>query len=79
MSHVASVCTPCCMLLDVVACCCAKFETGHTFSPVQTDAPGTQHCWLTTPNIVGSCCVRLHVALEVLKQRVDSFLGRVQQ
>ena len=21
-----------------VACCCAKFETGHTFSPVQTDA-----------------------------------------
>ena len=31
MSHVASVCTPCCMLLDVVACCCAKFETGQTF------------------------------------------------
>ena len=36
--HVASVCTPCCMLLDVVACCCAKFETGQTFQP-------------TTPNI----------------------------
>ena len=31
-------CTPCCMLLDVVACCCAKFETGQTFQP-------------TTPNI----------------------------
>jgi len=31
MLHVASVCTPCCMLLDVVACCCAKFETGQTF------------------------------------------------
>ena len=38
MLHVASVCTPCCMLLDVVACCCAKFETGQTFRP-------------TTPNI----------------------------
>ena len=34
----ASVCTPCCMLLDVVAYCCAKFETGQTFQP-------------TTPNI----------------------------
>ena len=38
MLHVASVCTPCCMLLDVVARCCAKFETGQTFQP-------------TTPNI----------------------------
>ena len=38
MLHVASVCTPSCMLLDVVACCCAKFETGQTFLP-------------TTPNI----------------------------
>ena len=33
MLHVASVCTPCRMLLDVVACCCAKFETGQTFQP----------------------------------------------
>ena len=41
MLHVASVCTPCCMLLDVPACCCAKFETGQTFQP-------------TTPNIVGA-------------------------
>ena len=31
MLHVASVCTPCCMLLDVVVYCCAKFETGQTF------------------------------------------------
>ena len=31
--QVASVCTPCCMLLDVVACFCAKFETGQTFQP----------------------------------------------
>ena len=38
MLHVASVSTPCCMLLDVVACCCAKFETGQIFQP-------------TTPNI----------------------------
>ena len=38
MLHVASVCTPCCMLLDVVARCCAKFETGQIFQP-------------TTPNI----------------------------
>ena len=29
--HVASVWTPCCILLDVVACCCAKFETSQTF------------------------------------------------
>ena len=33
MLHVTSVCTPCCMLLDVVACCRAKFETGQTFQP----------------------------------------------
>ena len=36
--HVASVCTPCCMLLRVVGSCCAKFETSQTFQP-------------TTPNI----------------------------
>ena len=49
MLHVASVCTPCCMLLDVVACCCAKFETGQTLRPEQTDATllayNSQHCW----------------------------------
>ena len=33
MLHVASVCTPYCMLLDVVAFCCAKFETSQTFQP----------------------------------------------
>ena len=33
MLHVASVCTPQCMLLDVVAYCCAKIETGQTFQP----------------------------------------------
>ena len=35
--HVASVCTPCCMLLDVVACCCAKFEIGQTFQTTTPD------------------------------------------
>ena len=99
MLHVVSVCTPCCMLLDVVACCCTKFETGQTF---QTTTPNIsfvpwspkrsatmldpfaqlfQHCWgraralrmvykdlwavsfprcTADPNIVGSCCIRLH-------------------
>ena len=37
------------MLLDVVASCCEKFETGQTFRPVQTDATllayNSQHCW----------------------------------
>ena len=35
------------MLLRVVGGWCAKFETGQTFSYLQTD--------VTTPNIVGSC------------------------
>ena len=38
MLHVESVSTPYCMLLDVVACWCARFETSQTFQP-------------TTPNI----------------------------
>ena len=41
----------CCVLLGVVGNCCAKFETGQTFSYVQTDA--------ATPNIVGSRSFRL--------------------
>ena len=99
MLHVASVCTPCCMLLDVVACCCAKFETSQTFQPTTPNisfvpwspkrsatmldpfAQLFQHCWgharslrmdykdlwvvffprcTAGPNIVGSCCIRLH-------------------
>ena len=75
MLPVASVCTPCCMLLDVVACCCAKFETSQTFAQL------FQRCWgharslrmvykdlwvvsfprcTAGPNIAGSCCIRLH-------------------
>ena len=39
----------CCMLLHVVGCCCAKFETGQTFSTVQTGATllanKSWRCW----------------------------------
>ena len=49
----ASVCTPCCILLDVVACFRAKFETCQTFSTVQTGAP----------LIDVICCVLLHTLL----------------
>ena len=45
MVNGASVSTPCCMFLRVVKKCCAKFETGQTFSDVLADA--------TTPNFVG--------------------------
>ena len=53
MLHVASVCTPCCLLLHVVACCSAKFETVQNFEP-------------TTPKIsfVGSVCTALTTLLE---------------
>ena len=47
MLHVASICTPRCMLLRFVGICCVKSETGQTLSYMQTDA--------TTPNNVGSC------------------------
>ena len=86
-------------LLHVVACCCAKFETGQTFQPTTPNisfvpwspkrtaamldpfAQLFQHCWgharslrmvykdlwvvsfprwTAGPNIVGSCCIRLH-------------------
>ena len=45
------------MILRVVGSCCATFETGQTFRPGKR----TQHFWVTTPNIFGSCCVHLHV------------------
>ena len=46
---------PCCMLLRVVA---------QSLKPVKLLAPckRTQHWWPMTPNIIGSCCVRLRVA-----------------
>ena len=102
MWHVASICTPCCMLLDVVGSCCTEFETGQTFHPTTANicfvpwspkrsatmldlfAQLFQNCWgharslhmvskvlwvvsfprcTAGPNIVGSCYIRLHVAL----------------
>ena len=57
--HVASVCTPCCMLLRVVGSCCAKFETGQTFRYVQTDA--------TTLNNVASVCTGLMISPAISK------------
>ena len=104
MLHVASVLHT--MLADVVAYCCAKFETGKTFQPTTPNisfvpwsakrsatmldpfAQLFQHCWgharslrmvykdlwvvsfprcTAGPNIVGSCCVRLHAALPAKK------------
>ena len=63
MLHVASVCTPCCMLLDVVACCCAKFEPVKLFSQqlptflLLCDRRSVaQQCWIRlhgSSNIVG--------------------------
>ena len=50
-----------------VACCWMLLRVvAQSLKPVILLAPckRTQHCWLTTPNIVGSCCVRLHVALD---------------
>ena len=47
MLHVASVCTPCCVSLGVVA---------SVWTPLPTRTLNSQHCW---PDNVGSCCVRL--------------------
>ena len=44
MLHVASVCTPCCMLLDVVACCCATFLLFRDRRSV------AQQCWIRLHN-----------------------------
>ena len=47
--HVASVCTPRSMLLDVVVCCCAKFETGQNATTPNIVAPTVlgvlETCW----------------------------------
>ena len=50
------------------ACCCVWLVllrvVVQSFKPVKllASCKRTQHCWLTTPNIAGSCWVRLHVA-----------------
>ena len=38
MLHVRSVCTPCCMLLDGIGCCCVKFEIGQIFQPTTSNS-----------------------------------------
>ena len=65
--HIVSFCLPCCMLLYVVRSCCAKFETGQTFSYVQTDA--------TTPNSAASCCQQCCVRLRTrgLRPHIRSY------
>ena len=65
MSHVASVCTPCCMLMQVVGSCCAKVETGQTLNQqlptflLSSDRRRVaQQCWIqlhSSSNIVGNC------------------------
>ena len=56
MLHVASVCTPCCMLLDVVACCCAKFEPVKLFSQQLPTFLLFRDRW----NVAQQCWIRLH-------------------
>ena len=66
--RVVSKIKPRATLLDIdpfahpVACCCVllgfEFETGQTFSRVQMKATLLAN---NSPNIVRSCCVRLHV------------------
>ena len=70
MLHVPSVCTPCCMLLDVVACCCAKFETGQTFQPTTPNISlfldrrsVAQQCWIRStalPTLLGPRKLIMH-------------------
>ena len=61
MLHVASVCTPCCMFLDVVACCCAKFETGQTFQPT------FQLLFLDRRSLAQQCSwIRLHSSSNIV-------------
>ena len=62
MLHVAPVCTPCCMLFDVVACCCAKFETGQTF---QQQLP-TFLWFRDRRSVAQQCWIRLHSSSNIV-------------
>ena len=49
MLHVASICTPCCMLLDVVACCCrSNFSVSNSqhFLLFRDPRSVAQQCWI---------------------------------
>ena len=75
MLHVGSVCTPCCILLDVVVFCCAKFETCQTFSTLQTGAtllankPDVVESYMLRPfaHPVAFCWMSLPVFAQSLK------------
>ena len=57
-----------CLLAHPVACSLLHVVGTYTVQkPVKLLAPckWTQHCWLITPNIVGSCYIPLHIALSV--------------
>ena len=64
MLHVAYVCTPCCLLLDVVGCCCAKLKPVKLFSQqlptfllFRDRRSVVQQCWIrlhSSSNIVGA-------------------------
>ena len=79
MLHVSSFCTPCCMfvclLLHVVGTsCCAKFETGHTFNYLQTDATTPtlmcQKCWPRCVTTLKRLCSRLINPLIAFSQKL---------
>ena len=55
MLYAASVCTTCCMFLRA-----GSNIVGSCWIGLHTIANNSQHSW---PNNVGSCCVRLHLAL----------------
>ena len=115
MLHVASVCTPCCMLLGVAAQSLTPVKLFQPTTPnisfvpwspkrsatmLETVAQLFQQCWgharhytwspykvlwivsfpLCTagPNNVGSCCVRLHVALRSVHKSMTIILMMVQ-
>ena len=60
--HVASVCTPCCVLLRVVGSCQMKFETGQTSSNTQHGVQTLATCWAQ------QCCERLHGPLDMIRE-----------
>ena len=66
LNSFASICTPCCVFLHVVACCWELLRIVWNRSNFQLRANrrnNSQHCWA---NNVGSCCVRLYVDLKRL-------------
>ena len=75
MLHVGSLCTPCCIFLDVVVFCCAKFETCQTLSTLQTGATllanksNVVGCYMMRPfaHPVAFCWMLLPVVAQSLK------------